>query len=222
MKAMHKSLLGTLLLGLSGLVFSPAYAEISDADLGGLKLVNDDKNLKIYVRSGTDLSQYSGFNLKSVDVAFDVDWLEDYNRERKSLSNRLDDKDLTKISERFKKAFQKTLNNTLESEGKAKLVDSAGANALSVESTIAKLQLNAPDKQTAARKTYLVRQAGEAELHTKMYDASGTLVVAIIDSKETREHFDLFETNRVRNQYEFSSVYRKWAKNWLKGIQQGS
>ena len=56
-----------------------------------------------------------------------------------------------------------------------------------------------------------------------MYDATtGELVMVIIDSKETREHFELIEANRVRNQSEFNTVYRAWAKNWLVGLTQKS
>ena len=207
--------LGVLLLSL---MFSTTYAEISDSDLAGLKLVEDGKHLKIYARSDTDLSQYSDFMLKSVTVTFDPDWLEDYNRERKSMNDRLNERDIAEITERFKSSFQKTLKSTLESEDAAKLTETASASTLTVESDIVDLRVNAPDKLTATRKTLFVRQAGKAELHTKMFDASGQLVVAIIDAEETREHFDLFETNRVRNQYEFTSVYRTWAKNWLKAL----
>ena len=220
MKQMTKITLSSVLVFLSSLLLNTASAEITDSDIGGLKLVSDDNKVQIYTRTGTDLSKYTSFYLKSVTVAFDQDWLKDYNRERKSLSERLDEKDLTSIASQFDKAFQKTLSNTLENAGKAKLVGSAMDNALTVEAAIVNLHVNAPDKPSASRKTSLVRQAGEAELHTKMYDASGTLVVAIVDSKETREHFDLFETNRVRNQYEFSAVYRQWAENWLKSVGQ--
>ena len=52
-----------------------------------------------------------------------------------------------------------------------------------------------------------------------MFDTkTGELVVAIIDKRETRENVALYQTNRVRNQYEFIHVYKIWAKNWLASL----
>ena len=69
----------------------------------------------------------------------------------------------------------------------------------------------------------MIRQAGEAELHTKMMDPdTGEIIVAIIDKRETRDRVQMFQTNRVRNQYEFARVYRNWAESWLASLNQKS
>ena len=133
------------------------------------------------------------------------------------------EKEVKEITERYGDKFKSTLAKTLESEGKAKLTETASDNTLKVETSIVNLRINAPDPMSGTNKTTMVRQVGEAELHTKMYDAkTGELVMVIIDTKETRDHFDLIETNRVRNLYEFNPVYRAWAKNWLVGLSQKS
>ncbi len=198
-------------------------ADVSDADLQGLALAKDDDNVKIYIKPGTDVSKYSDFMLQSMDISFDEKWLTRFNREQQSISDRLDKKDIDEISGRMEKRFKKVLAKTLDSEGKAKLADTASDNTLKVDTSIVNLRVYSPDPMSSTNKVTMVRQVGEAELHTKMYDAAtGELVMVIIDSKETREHFDLIEANRIRNQFEFNPVYRAWAKNWLVGLEQKS
>ena len=51
---------------------SSVFADVSETDLSGMTLAKDEKNLKIYVKPGTDVSGYSDFLLQSVDVAFDA------------------------------------------------------------------------------------------------------------------------------------------------------
>ena len=202
---------------------STALADVSEADLSGMTLAKDEKNLKIYVKPGADVSGYADFMLQSVDVSFDEKWLKRFNRDQGSLADRLKEKEVKEITERYGDKFKSTLAKTLESEGKATLTETASDNTLKVETSIVNLRINAPDPMSGTNKTTMVRQVGEAELHTKMYDAkTGELVMVIIDTKETRDHFDLIETNRVRNLYEFNPVYRAWAKNWLVGLSQKS
>ena len=202
---------------------STAFADVSDTDLSGMTLAKDEKNLKIYVKPGTDVSGYADFMLKSVDVSFDEKWLKRFNRDQGSLSDRLNEKEVAEITGRVGDKFKSTLAKTLESEGKAKLTDTASDNTLKVETSIVNLRMYAPNPMSGTNKVTMVRQVGEAELHTRMYDAkTGELVMVIIDMKETRDHFDLIEANRVRNQFEFNPVYRAWAKNWLVGLSQKS
>lgn len=202
---------------------STALADVSDADLSGMTLAKDEKNLKIYIKPGADVSGYADFMLQSVDVSFDAKWLKRFNRAQGSLADRLNEKEVAEITGRVSKKFKSVLTKTLKSEGKAVIADMASDKTLKVETSIVNLRMNAPDPMSGTNKTTLVRQVGEAELHTKMYDAkTGELVMVIIDIKETRDHFELIEANRVRNQFEFNPVYRAWAKNWLVGLTQKS
>ena len=202
---------------------SSVFADVSETDLSGMTLAKDEKNLKIYVKPGTDVSGYSNFLLQSVDVAFDAKWLKRFNRDQNSLADRLTERQIAEITGRVENKFKSTLAKTLKSEGQATLTETASDNTLKVETSIVNLRMNAPDPMSGTNKITMVRQVGEAELHTKMYDANtGELVMVIIDSKETRDHFELIETNRIRNQFEFNTVYRAWARNWLVGLSQKS
>ncbi|NNJ71762.1 MAG: DUF3313 family protein, partial [Enterobacterales bacterium] len=204
-------------------MFGSLQAEVADEDLSGLKLAKESKYLKIYVRSGVDLSKYKTLHMSKLDVSLDEKWLRDYNRERKSLMYRLNKNDIAKLTKRYAKKFEETISRALaQREGMSLVYDIASAD-LKVEASIVNFILNAPDKITASNTTYLVRQVGEAELHTKMYDAkTGELVVAIIDEKETHEYGELYQTNRVRNLSEFVRIYKAWAKNWFIGLEQQS
>jgi len=217
-----KILISALVLPLV-LMFGSLQAKVTDEDLSGLKLAKETKYLKIYVRSGVDLSKYKTLHLSNMDVSLDEKWLHDYNRERKSLMYRLNEKDVAKMTERYAKKFQQTISRSLAQKEGMSLVDDIASADLKVEASIVNLRLYAPDKMTASNTTYLVRQVGEAELHTKMYDAkTGELLVAIIDEKETHEYSDLFQTNRVRNLSEFVRIYKAWAKNWFISLEQQS
>jgi hypothetical protein len=203
--------------------FTSVQAEISEQDLGQLKLTSQTDHVKMYVKPGADLSKYNQFMLNSTSVSMDEKWLKDYNNDRRSLTLRLKDRDVKDIGKRYEKTFKRILASTLEKEGKAQLSDEAGSNTLKVDAAIVNLKLNAPDTKSGGRTSLFIRQAGEAVLQTKMYDAvTGELIMVIIDEKETRDQVDLFETNRARNQSEFIPVYRAWAKNWLKGLEQKS
>lgn len=210
----------TLLITISLLSITTIQAEISDKDLSGLLQIEDSKKVKVYVKPGHDLSQYKSFAVGDITATMDQEWLKRFNRDQKSLADRLNEKDQQEVTARYAKGFKTTLERTLKKDGRFTLSD-GGSGVLKVETAIVDLQVYAPDKLTAQSKIQFVRQAGRATLETRMYDANtGELIVAIIDKRKTRDHVDIFQTNRVRNQFEFANVYRYWTKTWLKSLEQ--
>lgn len=209
------SLIVVLLLSFSGL-----QAEITDKELSGLKLVSDSNKTQVYVKPGIDMNKYNVLALGSLNVSLDEKWLRRFNRERKSLSERLDSSDIKELTDRYAKSCEQTLKKTLAEESKFKMKKGAYTHVLRVNSAIIDLKISAPDIQTATRKSMNVSRAGQATLETRMYDGeTGKLVAVIIDKKKTREYSRPFATSRSRNMFEFTEVYRDWAKTWLDSLE---
>lgn len=198
------------------LACSATLAEVTDADLSGLKLASETKTVKIYIAADADLSQYNAIQVNPITVNFDEKWLKTYNQSQSSISNRLRENDLKRISGRYSKGYLKIITRTISKKDGLSIANEAGKNTLKLSSEINNLRLYAPDKHGATPTTSFVYQAGKATLHSKLFDSNtGKLLAAIVDKKETRDHVDLIRANRAINQSEFHHVYVVWAKNVL-------
>lgn len=207
-----------------GLIAFPATASADSInatdDYEGLKLQSETRRTSTFIKPGVALSNYKALQIADVSVEFNERWLKNYNRDQKSLSSRLKDKDLNAIRTRFAKQFSKSFSQDLELNGNYQIVQDAAENTLLIKPAIVDLMINAPYKQTATSNYKMVRVAGRATLALELYDAAtGELIGKVINKKETRDHQQLFRTNHVVNNAEFIPVYKSWARNLRKVIQ---
>jgi len=186
-------------------------------DNEGLELQDETRRTSTSLKPGVALSNYKNLQIADVSIAFKERWLRNYNRDQKSLSSRLKEKELEAIKARFAKQFAKSFTKDLEINSNYQIVTDATDNTLLIKPAIIDLVINAPYKATATNKHSMVRIAGKATLALEIYDAAtGQLIGKLINKKETRDHHVLFRTNHITNNHEFIPVYKSWARNLRK------
>ena len=209
-----------LLVSLFSLTLISVTGMVSADENNGLKLQSESRTLTTYLKPGVNLKSYKSLNIEEVTVEFKNKWLDTYNRNQKSISNRLNDKDLAAIKSRVAKQFHSSFAKELEVNGGYKIVQSPTENTLLIKPSIVDLVINGPEKNSADFKVVMVRSAGKATLVVEIYDTkTGQLLGKMVNKRETHEHIDLIRTNRVVNRAEFIPVYRTWAKNLQKLLQ---
>jgi len=203
-----------LLTGIFVLIFSGSLLA-SD----GLQLKSESKNLTIYLKPNVNFKSYQSLNIEEVSIAFEEDWLRDYNHDNKGLSNRLNKKDIERIKKRFAKQFHKTFDSKLDSSNGYKVVQTNEAGTLLLKPSIIDMELNGPDKLGASFKVTMVHSAGKATLSLDIIDAnSGVLLGRIIEQKKSREYHEFQRANLIFNKSEFIPIFNSWAKRLIKVI----
>ena len=219
MLSLHRQtiiLIASLLL--STLPTASIVAQTTTTD-DGLPLQSETKHEKTYVKQDVIFQNYKFLNFEELTLEFKENWIHDYNRDQRTLSSQLQDKDVEDIKGRLKKQFETSFFEQLKANDRYSLVQTKSAETLLIKPSIVDLFLYGPDKQTATSKITMVHQAGGATLVLEIYDAnSGELLAKIIDEKKTFDHFDLQQADRIFNNSEFSTVYRKWARKLLEVI----
>ena len=70
-----------------------------------------------YLLPGADFRPYKKLMLDPVEVAFQKDWAEDYNRDAATLSQRLDQSDIDKIAQAARDGFTEVFNEAYQKAG---------------------------------------------------------------------------------------------------------
>ena len=71
------------------------------------------KHLTIRLAPNVNFKDYQSINIENVTITFKENWLTNYNQDRKSLSNKLNDEDVRKIKERFSKQFTNSFSKQI-------------------------------------------------------------------------------------------------------------
>jgi len=180
----------------------------------GMELVKNTRSTIAYRKEGVNFADYDKIQISNSTVAFKKNWQRDYNRDQRTLSTKINDREVVRIKESVAKLFDETFTEEFTKSSNYKITDQAVAGTLLLKPAIINLDINAPDILTATNiKTY-VDTAGEATLYLEMYDAvSGEILARIVDSKEARDKGYYQWATRVSNRQDAKIIIRKWAKS---------
>jgi len=182
----------------------------------GLQRVIDSKAAIAYVKPGADFSAYDRFMIMDCFVAFKKDWQKDFNRDRRSLSGQVTDRDMERMRNDMAELFRVVFVEELaENDGYA-LVDSPAEGVLLIRPAIIDLEANAPDVQSAGRTATFVDSAGAATLFIELYDSvTGEILARAIDRKADRSHGRMEWSNATTGRASARRILRTWA-GWLR------
>ncbi len=208
--------------GLGAALCLMAFAALA-ADSGnwdGLVQVKPKRLDAVFLLPGADFRVYNKIMMDPVEVAFEKNWLRDYNRDATTMSQRLDEADVQRIVDAAREGFQEIFT---ESYGKAglQLVTEPGPDVLRLRPGVVDLFVAAPDTMTAGRsRTYSV-EAGHATLFLEARDSvTGALLGRALDKRETRNSGHVQVANRVTNSADFRALFRSWADISVKGFEE--
>lgn len=208
--------------GLGAALCLMAFAAVA-ADSGnwdGLVQVKPKRLDAVFLLPGADFRVYNKIMMDPVEVAFEKNWLRDYNRDATTLSQRLDEEDVQRILQAAREGFTEIFTEAYREAG-LELVTAPGPDVLRLRPGVVDLVVSAPDTMTAGRsRTYSV-EAGRATLFLEARDSvTGALLGRALDKRETRNTGQVQVANRVTNSADFRMLFKQWASISVKGMEE--
>lgn len=182
-------------------------------DREGLVEVEGSALDQAWLRPGVDLSSYDKVLIEPVTLSFKSNWQRDINRSNRSLARKLSNADVAKIDARTRADFDQVFADELRAAG-YQIVSSGGADVLVLQPAISELYLNDPAIESVERSDVFVTGAGQATLTIKAVDgASGNLLGASIDHRETRDHNVIRRSAAVFTHQDLRELFADWGKD---------
>ncbi len=192
------------------LLGSPAAARAPDTyeDLYKVKTKRFDL---AYLRAGVDFRGYDRVLIDSPEVAFERNWLRDYNSSSPGLDRRLSDEDAQDILTMARQGLG-TIYAKAFTEGGYAVTTAPGTGVLAVRTSILDLRINAPDTMSAGRSVSYARKAGEAKIVVELRDSlTGALLGRAVD-RRTIGDGPVYRRDAVTNRSDFEREVARWAK----------
>jgi hypothetical protein len=207
------------LVVVTGTVFAAAKAkaDASPTTWDGLVRVASKKLKFVYLAPGADFRSYTKVMIDPTEVAFDKQWLDNYN-ENAGFGNGITKFDITQaVSDGVKKAsgdFDKAF-----ADGGYPVVAAPGPDVLRVRTAIANIQVAAPDVMTAPGRTFSTSEAaGAATFVLEARDSqSNALMGRAVDSRLAGDN-GMLNRNSVTNWMDFEVLVKKWAQISVAGL----
>jgi hypothetical protein len=203
----------TTLATLAAVLALPSMAVAIDyPDRQGLVAVDGDSLDQAWLRPGVDLSRFEQVLIEPATLSFKSDWRRKMNLSERSLARQLSDRDVAQIDQRTRDDFDRVFAEQLARAG-YQIVDSGGPDVLVLKPLISELYLNDPAVEGVGRSEIFVTHAGQATLTIEARDgASGELLGATIDHRETRNHNVVRRSSAVFTQSDLRELFADWGK----------
>jgi hypothetical protein len=171
----------------------------------------------VYLLPGADFRGYTKVQIDTPEVAFQKDWLRDYNRSSMSLGNRMSEADAAKILERARTGFEEIFTKAYAEAG-YQVVTTPGPDVLRLRTGVVNLRISAPEQMTAGRSISFAADAGQATLVLEARDSmSGALLGRALDSRLAGDSTRGRRTS-ISNISDFSLLFEQWAKISARGL----
>ncbi len=184
--------------------------EVSEAELraAGLMPIAVKGFDSFWVETETTLRAFDTVQVAPITVRFSESWLRRYNRDQRSLADRLKNADLAPIVDDLVEEFDRGFAGEL-----ARVPDS-GQRGLRIQPELIEVVIRYPDLPSAGRKEVLVQSAGEATLILRFTNAeTGQLVGWARDRQQTSADYRPFRrATRAFNRFEFGRLFGSWAR----------
>jgi hypothetical protein len=201
------------------LVSVGAFAQES-GNWDGLIEVNPKRLDAVFLLPGADFRGYKKVMMDPVEVAFEKNWARDYNRDAATLSQKLDQQDLERISQAARDEFTKVFTEAYQGAG-LELVTTPGADVLRLRPGVVNLHIAAPDTMTSSRSRTYTMESGYATLFLEARDSTtGALLGRALDKRATRNTGRVQVSNSVTNLSDFRMLFKQWADISVKGFEE--
>lgn len=208
------------LAALAALAATPVSAAAEADSWEGLVEVDAKRLDTAYLLPGADFRPYRKLLLDPVEVAFQKDWVENYNRRASTLSQRLTDEDVERIRRTTRQAFTEVFTEAYRKAG-FEFVNAPGPDVLRIRAGIVDLDINAPDRISSARSRTYTMESGEATLFLEARDSTtGALLGRALDERETRNTGRVQLSNEVTNLADLRTLFRRWADISVKAFRE--
>jgi Protein of unknown function (DUF3313) len=161
-----------------------------------------------WLRPGADFRPYTKVIIDPTQVAFQPNWLRDYNINA-DLGSKISQAQANQIMAAAQTNFDEIFRDAFRKAG-YEVVTAPGPDVLRVNSAILDLDVNAPAGQSAFQTTWIIT-AGQAALIVEVRDsATNALLGRVADRRETQNLGRQIASNAT-NLYDFRLLFTHWA-----------
>jgi hypothetical protein len=183
----------------------------------GLTQVKSKRFAVAYVAPGVSFAQYHRVMIDPVEIAFQKNYVRDYNRDTRELGARIKDSDVERVvvdgSKRATMLFTKAFT-----DAGYQVVTAPAPDVVRVRSGVVDIYVNAPDIQSAGRRTSAAPEAGHATFVVEARDSvTGALLGRVLDKRFAGDDFTRIRSS-VSNRGDFEQLFKGWAKKAVAGF----
>jgi hypothetical protein len=189
------------------------------AEWDGLVRVKSQRLRYVYILPGADFTGYTKVMLDAPEMAFQRNWVRDFNRTVRGTSGRLREEDANAKLEEFGRGFQEVWTRALTSAG-YQVVTHPGPDVLRIRTAVINLRVNAPNVPQAGRVRTYAPEAGSATLIVEARDSESNQLLG--RAADARVAGDMGPALRFqgRNQADFERLFGDWARASVRGLQE--
>lgn len=182
-----------------------------------LFLVESKRFDAVYLLPGADFRPYSKVMLHPSEVAFQRNWLRDFNA-RASLSRRITDADAQRIMERVRQGIGDSFARAFRQAGYA-VVQAPGPDVLALKVDVHDLTVAAPDLPRGGRTRTFSRHAGGAVLALEARDSlTDALLGRVVDRQAAGDQGFFTARSSATNEADFQRMFDAWARDAVNGL----
>ena len=200
-----KSLI-VVLLAYAGLA-SVAFGQSPDSPDGLVKVTPRRMELA-WLRPGTDFRPYTKVMVDPTQVAFQPQWLKDYNLNA-GLGPRLTQEDANRIMATAQTNFDDIFRDAFRKAG-YEVVTAPGPDVLRVNSGVLDLMVNAPLGDNTGQTTFIIT-AGQAALIVEVRDSTTNALLGRVADRRATQDLGRQLANSTTNLYDFRQLFSLWA-----------
>lgn len=173
--------------------------------------VSSGRGNAAYLRPYADFSAYSEVMLQPSEIAFETNWIRDFNRGTRTSTRRISDRDARRAIEEWQPRVDRIFAEAFTRSGKAPVTE-AGPNALLVRPVIVNLRVSAPENTQAGRSRTFAREAGSATLMLEVRDSlTHQLLGVAVENRVAGDFAAGIPRTSFSNARDFEDLVRAWA-----------
>jgi hypothetical protein len=184
----------------------------------GLVRVPSKKIKYVYLAPKTNFAQYTKVMIDPTEVAFDKDWIRNYNQDQADPTGQIDSGDIKRrVDEGVKKStaiFDKAF-----SDGGYQVVTAPGPDVLRVRTALLNIQVASPDLMSSMSRTWTNSSAaGSAMLVVEVRDSQTNALLGRAITSGLAGNDSMLMRNSVTNWSDFQELVKRWAKLSVAGL----
>ena len=186
------------------------------ASWDGLTRIDSKRFDSVYLLPGADFRGYTKVMLDPTEVAFEKNWLRDYNNNA-TFGARLSESEAQRMLGEVAKGFEEEFRAAF-AKSSYPITDTPGADVLRVRTAVLNLSVAAPDVMAPGRTRTFAQDAGHASVVVEARDSlTGALLGRAVDSRTIGDGV-AYRRNSVTNRADFERVFDRWAKISVEGL----
>lgn len=173
----------------------------------------ESKNFDVaYLAPGADFRSYTKIMVDAPEVAFQKNWLRQYNDDVTDLSQRISDDEAREMLAKVQSGFQEIFTQAYV-EGGYQVVTTPAADVVRLRTGVLNISVTAPDTMSPGRSVTVSSDAGSATFIIEARDSmSGAILGRAVDKRDIGDSAFMISRSSASNQADFERVFKQWAK----------